>query len=92
MTDLPAMNLQSGDAIEAARHLLWTYDQPGGHEPGSFSKALIAALERADGRNQFRLLRAFPEYSGPVQILKTYGAQELARFVEAHEQRQNESE
>lgn len=44
-----------------AQHVLWHYGEPG-MEPGSFTKALIALIARADPHNRRRLATAAPGY------------------------------
>lgn len=71
--------------VEAARHLLYHYGQPGGYQPGSFTKQLIRTLEAADHYNRSRLLRAFPEFKPAVQILITHGSTALAETITSTE-------
>lgn len=71
--------------LEAARHLLYHYGQPGGWEPGSFTKQLIRTLEHADHYNRNRLLGAFPEFKPAVQILITQGSTALANTITSTE-------
>lgn len=67
--------------LEAARNLLFHYGHPGGWEPGSFTTALIRALEAADQWNRSKLLNAFPDFFPAVTILQVDGSTKLAQIV-----------
>lgn len=67
--------------IEAARNLLYHYGQPGGWEPGSFTTALIRAMEAADSHNLDRLCQAFPEFTKAVVILQNEGSTALQQTI-----------
>lgn len=64
-----------------ARNLLDHYDHPGGYPGGSFTTALITALEKADYVNTYKLLTAFPDYAAPVYIMQTHGIEALEYWV-----------
>lgn len=73
-------NLTYAEA-EAARNLLYHYGQPGGWEPGSFTTALIRAMEAADQNNRERLLTAFPQFRWAINILTIEGSGKLAEVI-----------
>ena len=64
--------------VQAARDLLGYYGHEEGWTPGGFTKALIAALERADALNRNKLLAAFPEFKPAFNVATRNGLYELA--------------
>lgn len=76
------------DQLEAARNLLYHYGQPGGWEPGSFTTALIRAMEAADQGNRAKLLNAFPEFFPAITILGIEGSERLAEYVAQQEKQE----
>ena len=64
---------------EAAEALLGHYRHPAGVTPGGFCEQLIFCFEKADPGNTLRLMTAFPEFSRPVRILQSLGADVLAQ-------------
>ena len=78
----PQNDAQPGRAeLETARNLLAHYGHRDGWQGGSFTTALITALEKADTMNRSKLLSAFPEYRAPVSVLMTRGVDALAEWV-----------
>lgn len=71
----------SPNQLEAARNLLFHYGHPDGWEPGSFTTALIQAMEAADEWNRSKLLNAFPDFFPAVTILQIDGSTKLAQIV-----------
>lgn len=69
--------------VTVAAHLLAHYGYPGGYRAGSFSEALIKALECADTINTMKIFSAFPEYQTPVVLMKHSGHEALTRFMQA---------
>lgn len=67
--------------LEASRNLLFHYGHPDGWEPGSFTTALIRAIEAADEWNRAKLLNAFPDFFPAVTILQIDGSTKLAQIV-----------
>lgn len=55
---------------EIAAHVLWRYDATGGMEPGSFKRALLDALDRADREHTLRLAAVYPGYASAVTIAR----------------------
>lgn len=60
------------DELEVAcRHLLWVYgEREAGVEPGSFTKALISAWEKADLQNAASLAATFPVLGEAIRVLQ----------------------
>src|SRR4051812_19914829 len=55
---------------DAAAHVLYHYGETGGMEPGSFIKALIAALVAADRTNHLRMSTVYPPYALAVHLAR----------------------
>lgn len=66
---------------EAARHLLWTKNDPRGYEPGGFTSALLLAWGKADHVNQGRLAIGFPVYADAMGVLNSQGADALLQWA-----------
>lgn len=76
-------NRMTEDEIEAAKHLLWVEGHRyAGIPPGSFTTALIGAMQRADLQNLHKLLSAFPEFRPAVDIMHNEGAGSLIGALE----------
>lgn len=75
------MSVNREAEVQAGRHLLHHYNYEGGYEGGSFTRALIGALEAADNRNKLKLIQAFPEWQLPLTIMQIHGGQALRSWV-----------
>lgn len=56
---------------EVARHVLWHFREPGGIEPGSFTRLLVAAMAAADPRNLRRFAPGFPDYTAAMTLAQS---------------------
>lgn len=77
-----SIKLDTEKEVLEARHLLGYYRQPGGWQVGGFTTNLIAAWEKADMGNRFKLAASFPELGKAVQISTTDGLSALADAVD----------
>jgi hypothetical protein len=68
---------------EAAAHVLWYFGR-GGHQPGSFTEALLGAFAKADNQNFMTLEMAYPEYGLAMFTAKEYahGIKQLREIAE----------
>jgi hypothetical protein len=68
-----------------AAHVLWHFHQPGGQEPGDFTKHLLEAIARADPDNTARLVFGFAAYVGAFHLVSDDrdGVEVLTRIVTA---------
>lgn len=74
--------LPTQDEVQAGRHVLGFYSYPGGHRPGSFTENLLRTFECADFVNTHKLWTAYPDYKGPLVIMKNLGAEALKKWLE----------
>ncbi|MGM9380307.1 hypothetical protein [Streptomyces antibioticus] len=53
---------------DTARHVLFHYGRPGGHQPCRFTQLLMQAIDAADVVNTARLAVAYPELVAAMDI------------------------
>lgn len=73
--------IHNPEEVQAARHVLGHLNHPEGYRGSGFTEALLNAWDRADSTNAARLSQAFPEYAGPVYIVRSQGADVLANLI-----------